>query len=335
MKQGIKLFFLLIISLVSCTVTGGREAEKLPELTQATKDQLLEGVRLEKFMERSERLSLNPIARMEDGNLIGRGHVGEKQTIQNSNARHYYMTNNEIELVGYLDQWVFFLEKTASDRTTLKALNIGSYQVFLIEEQVTDLMLAAQFIVVGDDLYYIKGKTREDAMVMRYDIYNQFSEVYRRNTFYLSRHQDQMHYLYLKNDKVGYESATMDGKIGRIMTPEYANIYALFFTQDQLNLLTNYTEGERHYEMRLKDAFGNSEVENFSRFFPKFQDDDLVVGHNGRHDILFYQEKMTQIPAKIVLNALFEDKIFYTIQQDGEDQYYSILKEDVKKIINE
>lgn len=335
MGRTIKIFLLLIISLVSCTVSGGREVEKLPELTQAVKDQLLEGARLEKFMEHSERLSLTPIARMEDGSLIGRGRVGEKRTIQNSNAKHFYMTNNEIELVGFSDHWVFFLEKLAADRTIFKALNIETYQVFIIEERVTDLMLASRFIVAGDQLYYIKGTNREDAMVMRYDILSQVSDIYRRNTFYITEQQDQMHYLYLNNGKVGYESNTMDGKVGRIMTPEYANIYALFFTEGKLNLMTNYTQDERHYEMRIKDAFGNSVVENFSRFFPKFQDDDLVIGHNGRHDILFYDEKMTQVPLKIVLNTMFEDKIFYTLTQDGEDQYYSILKEDVKAIINE
>lgn len=335
MKQVIKLFFLLIISLVSCTVSGGKEAEKLSELTQVSKDQLLQGARLEKVLEQSERLNINPIARMEDGNYIGRGRVGAERTIQSSTARQYYMTKNEIQLVGYQDHWVFFLEKVSTAQTVLKALNISSYQVYLIEEHVSDLMLSSQFTIEGNYLYYIKGTSREDAMVMRYDIDRQYSDVYRRNTFYMMRQDGQMHYLYLKNGKVGYESTTLDGKVGRIMTPEYTNIYALFFIDGKLNLMTNYNEADRHYEMRLKDAFGEGEVENFSRFFPKFQDADIVVGHNGRHDIVFYHEKMTQVPTNIVLNTMIEDKIFYTINEDGEDQYYSILKETLKNIIDE
>lgn len=305
----IVLFGLLLVVLFG--VYSSQESQSLSVLSiERVGDRLLSTEEQGLILQQSQTLSI-PVDVALGDRLFGVLRRGHYDVIMSEEGVVYYHSRNPLTiLAGNEDIWLVAEQTESGDR--LLELAPKTSKVRVIHE--SDGKQFRPGFVWGKDLIFAATSVPQGNQIHRYRTATGSLEVFVENGYEPRLHDNRLYYLYNKGDLSGFESLNRQGDDRQSLTPAFGNIYSFFFRGAQVDLLTQTLQQGEPYYLRVQNAFGSSEAENFGFFAVKFQTERVVFGTNGFHDALLIDNTLVQIPKDFEFRQLIGDYIYYEYQ---------------------
>lgn len=274
-------------------------------------DRLLTNQELNQIVSQAEPLAI-PVDFESNGVLYGVTTLGHYQAIVDQVGTVYYHTRDPLEVIAGSDGGWLISKRTVNGDELIR------FDPRTSEESVittTSGETLRRGIVWGGDIFIESSSPARGNLIYRYRVLTRSLEVFVENGFEPKLYRNRLHYLYQKGDQLGFESVNLSGNDLQSFVPAYGDIYSYFFQGDEIDLLSHTKQQDQNYFLRIRDALGSSQAENFGYFDARFQTDQLIFGTNGFHDSLLLEDMLIQIPKDMTFHHLLDDMVYFTYRQ--------------------